>query len=207
MQDAWVEAWRHDWSALGALEADMALLAQLADAYRAPHRHYHTLQHLDECLSLLATHAPQAEHLAELRVALWFHDAVYDTQRRDNEQRSADWAQDALLAAGVPVEVAARVHALVMATCHAAPACTRDEALLLDIDLAILGAEPARFDEYEQQVRAEYAWVPDILFRHKRRALLQSFLERDVLFLTPAFREQRERQARANLQRALVRLA
>lgn len=207
MQDAWVEAWRRDWSALGAIDADMAVLMQLADAYAQPHRHYHTLQHLQECLALLDSHATQAAHAAELRIALWFHDAVYDTHCHDNEQRSADWARSALLAAGVPLEAASRVHALVMATRHAAPATTADEALLLDIDLAILGADTARFDEYERQVRAEYAWVPEVMFRHSRRALLQGFLDRETVFLTLAFTQRYEMPARANLQRAIVRLA
>jgi predicted metal-dependent HD superfamily phosphohydrolase len=95
------------------------------------------------------------------------------------------------------------VHALVMATRHTALPVGGDEQLLVDIDLAILGAAPARFAEYEQQIREEYGHVPDGLFRPKRRAILRSFLERPRLYSTPQFHAALEDTARANLQRAI----
>lgn len=204
--DAWLDEWRRDWAALGALEADQALFASLLDAYREPQRHYHTLQHIAECLSHLSAASALAQRPAELRIALWFHDAIYDPQHADNEARSADWARESLLAAGVPLECAARIHALIMATRHAEAPRTPDEALLLDIDLAVLGADAERFDDYCGQVRAEYAWVPELLFRHKRRQLLEEFLAREPLYRTPYFSRLCEQPARANLQRALALL-
>ena len=78
--------------------------------------------------------------------------------------------------------------------------------LLVDIDLAILGADAARFDEYERQVREEYAWVPSIMFRRTRRRILEQFLERPRIFQTAAFYEAREAAARQNLQRSVKQL-
>jgi predicted metal-dependent HD superfamily phosphohydrolase len=75
--------------------------------------------------------------------------------------------------------------------------------LLVDIDLAILAADAPRFAEYEQQIRAEYRWVPSLIYRAKRRAVLQSFMERDVIYSTPVFRERLEAAARRNLKQAL----
>src|SRR5690606_13982957 len=118
---------------------------------------YHTLQHLGECLALHAAHAAHAARPAEVALALWFHDAVYDLQASDNEARSAEWAQETMRAAGASAQAVARVHALVMATCHSALPEGPDAELLVDIDLAILGATPARFAEYERQIRVEYA--------------------------------------------------
>lgn len=200
-------AWADAWQALGiqppASSADDPLLAQLLARYAEPHRHYHSLQHLDECLALLDLHRAAAERPPEVALALWFHDAIYDVHRHDNEAQSAAWAFEALTAAGVPDDAAHRVQALVMATRHDAIPEGRDAALLVDIDLSILGAAPPRFAEYERQIRAEYAHVPPPLFEERRRAILLRFLERQPIYLTPGLRSDREAQARANLQQAV----
>jgi predicted metal-dependent HD superfamily phosphohydrolase len=132
-------------------------------------------------------------------MALWFHDAIYELSASDNESKSADWAMAELLAAGVATEAAQRIHGLVLITGHAAMPVTQDERLVVDIDLSILGAPPARFAEYEAQVRREYAWVPEPEFRDKREALLASFLARRSIYATNHFQERFEAQARRNL--------
>lgn len=129
---------------------------------------------------------------------------MYDVQGHDNEIRSADWARDALNAAGVEPAAAQRVHDLVMATCHDALPVGIDATLLVDIDLAILGAPPARFAEYEAQIRAEYAHVPPAVFEPRRRCILTRFLAREPLYQTPGMRERCEAQARLNLQQAIA---
>ena len=139
-------------------------------------------------------------------MALWFHDAIYDPKAAENELRSAEWAARALAEAGVASEARARVHALVMATRHAAEAVGVDEQLLVDVDLAILGADRERFDEYEVEVREEYAWVPGPVFRHKRRGILSEFLARARIYATAPFAERFEEMARANLAHAIASL-
>ena len=103
--------------------------------------------------------------------------------------------------AGVSTDAAQRVHDLIMATRHTAVPSGRDEQLLVDIDLSILGAEGARFDEYEQQIRKEYAYVPGFLFRRKRREILKGFLDRSAIYSTPHFHDMLEARARDNLRR------
>jgi len=196
-------AWEKFWAASGAAQACPQLLTELLLAWSEPQRHYHTLRHLAECLSTLESVWALAERPAELCLALWFHDAVYEVRASDNEARSADWTRRALLAGGFPAEAAQRVHDLVLATCHSAQALTGDAALLVDIDLAILGAPPTRFDEYEAQIRAEYAWVPAAVFREKRQEVLQGFLARPSIYTTAHFRQMLEEAARANLHRSL----
>ena len=142
-----------------------------------------------------------AERPDEVELALWFHDAIYDIKGHHNEQRSADWARDALRDAGVDTGSAQRVHDLVMATRHTAVPSAQDERLLVDIDLSILGAERARFDECEQQIRREYAYVPGFLFRRKRREILKGFLDRPAIYSTPHFHDRLEARARDNLRR------
>lgn len=195
--------WSHAWKALGAHTSGDDLFTALLAKYDEPHRHYHSRQHLIECLQHFDAVRHLPVHAAEVEVALWFHDAVYDLQRSDNEARSADWARAACLEGGVPVEVADRVQALILATRHTAVPTGLDEQVLIDIDLAILGAPAARFAEYERQIRAEYAWVPEAVFKSRRRAILQSFLDRSPLYSTAHFHAALDRTARDNLRYAL----
>lgn len=196
-------SWQRMWLGMGVPRADSALLRALLARYAEPHRHYHTLQHLDACFAHFETVRHEAAHPSEVELALWFHDAVYEIRAVSNELQSADWARDALLAAGAGPDTAQRVHALVMATRHNALPTTRDEEILVDVDLAILGAPAPQFDAYEAQVRAEYASVPEPAFRSGRRRILEEFLARERIFHTAYFNSRYEARARANLRRSI----
>ena len=199
-------SWSRAWQAIGG-PVDEPLFERLIAAWSEAHRRYHTLQHLGECLERMASVAHLARRPAEVELALWFHDAILDVQRDDNETRSAAWARQTATDAGAPADVAGRLHELVMATRHDGVPATPDEALLVDIDLAILGAPDDRFDEYERQVRAEYAAVPEADFRLGRRRLLAGFLARPAIFGTSHFYGLLEARARANLARSIAGLA
>jgi predicted metal-dependent HD superfamily phosphohydrolase len=196
-------SWDRCWKSLGAAGDGAVLLRRLVVAYGEPHRKYHTVQHLTECLDLLSQHLALAREPAEVEIALWFHDAIYDVKASDNEARSAEWAASELQQAAVSQERIARVKDHILATRHAVLPEGEDQMLLVDIDLSILGAPRARFGEYEAQVRAEYAWVPEFIFRRKRREVLSDFLARDPIYNTPALREALESQARTNLAHSL----
>ncbi|PYN31476.1 MAG: N-methyl-D-aspartate receptor NMDAR2C subunit [Candidatus Rokuibacteriota bacterium] len=197
----WVETWRElgvgDSAELRRLHGDVL------GRYSEPHRHYHTSQHLAECFEKVQDIISLAEHPAEVHVGLWFHDVIYDTQRHDNEERSADWARSAARELGASAESAQRIYDLIMFTRHAAEPAGIDAQVLVDADLSILGAPPARFQEYEAQVRREYAWVPDATFRPTRARILKEFLGRRHLYCTVYFRERYEARARRNLQHSL----
>ncbi|MGA4323291.1 N-methyl-D-aspartate receptor NMDAR2C subunit [Ectopseudomonas hydrolytica] len=191
-------SWLRAWSELG-LAPPAGLFEQLIAAYQEPQRHYHSLQHLIECLTHFEHAHHLAEHPGEVAVALWFHDAIYDVRGKTNERQSADWAIRTLAACKADQATLERVEQLILATKHDATPIRPDEQLLVDIDLAILGARPQRFAEYDQQVRAEYSWVPGLLYRMKRRSVLKSFLARPSIYSTSYFRERNESQARVNL--------
>ncbi len=194
------------WRGLGVAGPGDAARETLVQQYQEPQRHYHTVQHLSECFAHLHAARDLAEHIAEVEVALWFHDAVYDVHASDNEERSARLAGAALVDAGVAADVSSRVYHLIMATKHDAVPTNTDARLLVDVDLAILGAEPSRYAEFERQVRAEFAWVPALIFRRKRREILRGFVTRHHIYATEHFRQRFESQARANLSRAIEAL-
>jgi predicted metal-dependent HD superfamily phosphohydrolase len=194
-------SWRRAWRNL-QLNAPDGLQQRLLAAWAEPQRHYHAPQHLAECIAHFDDAAALAHAPGEVEIALWFHDAVYALKGKDNERRSADWARDALRAAGADAAAVSRVETLIMATCHEAVPQEADARLLVDIDLAILGAKPGRFAEYDAQVALEYAWVPRFVYRFKRRQVLRGFLSRPVIYQTEHFRDRLEAQAHANLTAA-----
>ncbi|MDD9936838.1 MAG: hypothetical protein OXT09_24715 [Myxococcales bacterium] len=175
----------------------------LARAYGSGERHYHTDEHIRECLAWLDRVQHLAARPAELEAAIWFHDAVYDTASKDNEARSAGLWRDAATAAGIEPAVIERVAELIVGTAHTRQSATADARLLADIDLGILGAAPARYRRYEQAIRREYESVPEPAFRRGRAAVLAAFLERTAIYQTPYFYERLERQARENLAEAI----
>jgi len=198
-----IDAWKTTWRGLLVDECNDELYREIVTHYSESHRSYHTLQHLNECFARLGEGKELAERLHEVELALWFHDAVYDVRGQDNEERSASWAEVVARDAGLPASVVGRVRALILATKHNVVPSTPDEKLLVDVDLAILGAPVERFDEYERQVRQEYSWVPSFLFRSKRREILSTFLSRPRIFSTDYFWATYEAQARANLARSI----
>ena len=193
-QDRWDAVWMQVSEKPGA-----ELFNELIQRYSEPHRAYHTLQHLRECFTQLDATRDNADRPHEIELALWFHDAIYDTHRSDNEEQSAELSERAMLAGRVDPAIIMRVKSMIMVTKHDRPCRSRDEALLTDIDLAILGADRERFTEYERQIREEYCWVPDPQFRDGRAAILRRFLEHNSIFNTEAFQERFEARARENL--------
>lgn len=200
------EQWFSAWTALGISPSPAlhALHSELIRRYSEPHRYYHTLRHLAECFERLAELESYLTHKPEVQLALWFHDTVYNTHRSDNEALSAQWAADAAQSFGVKKSSIKHISELILSTRHTTEPQNADAKALVDADLAILGADPERYAEYEQQIRQEYAWVPEPEFQSQRAALLKQFLARKHIFSTGLFRQYYEHQARANLQASLT---
>lgn len=200
------ERWDDAWRALvpdAPIEPPPGVFESVLAGWREPHRAYHDVDHLAACLALAAEHRDLQDRPAEVDLALFFHDAIYATQRFDNEERSAAWAVEALGAAGVPSEIVDRVRRLVLVTEHPSEPETRDEAAVLDIDLAVLGGDPESFDRFQTAVRNEFSWVPSFLYRRQRKRVLRTFLEAPSIYRTEPFRARYEVRARENLTQAL----
>ena len=200
------DRWYLTWSDLGLMAPPATVLEDLLARYSEASRAYHTTRHLEECFQ----HFTLARHLSqrsgEVQVALWFHDAIYDTRSSRNEEQSAAWAAQVLGEAGAAGEVQSRVTELILSTRHNAEPTSEDARLTVDIDLSILGAPATRCDEYEAPVRDEYAWVPEAAFRGARVKILGEFLARPRIYATDFFHDRLEVQARANLRRSVARL-
>jgi predicted metal-dependent HD superfamily phosphohydrolase len=181
----------------------------LSAAYSAPDRHYHTHEHLDEVFRVAGRLSTITDDTGPLQLAIWFHDAVYDPRAKDNEPRSADLAVDLLGPIGVPASTLERVVRLILATAHRPddpPPGDRDTAILLDADLAILGAPEERYARYAVDIRQEYAWVPDAEYRNGRAAVLEVFLRRPRIYCNDLLFQEIEGRARANMRAEVASL-
>jgi predicted metal-dependent HD superfamily phosphohydrolase len=184
------------------------LVERIRRLHSGPERGYHGWSHPQALLALLDDVRGRLNDPVAVECAILLHDAVYDPARGDNERRSAALARELL--AGVVAEPAlARAVRLIEASeLHAVPERLPDEEandcrIFLDLDLSILGAEPAAFDRYEAGVRHEYRHLSDATFRAGRAAILRRLLERERLFLSDWGQERFEQSARTNLERSL----
>ncbi|WP_375549784.1 metal-dependent phosphohydrolase [Oceanicaulis alexandrii] len=199
--------WRADLVRFGLDDRQLVTGKHIIKNHSGWLRRYHGLSHLAFLFKEIEALSDQIDDLPRLIYAAWFHDAIYKSWRNDNEQRSADWAQAALVDMGATSDLASRVHSLILATAdHAGGGIDADDALFLDMDCAILGTDPDAYDQYARQVRAEHLWAPPQSYKKGRAAFLTRQLERERLFHTAAYQDRFEAQARANMQRELAKL-
>ncbi|MPY67409.1 phosphohydrolase [Deinococcus sp. SDU3-2] len=170
--------------------------------YAEPERAYHTAGHVEAVLDALASRGALTPTLA---LAAWGHDLIYDPRAGDNEARSAALFGEWLTAEGADASLIREVRALILATRHTDPPSTREEGVLVDADLSILGADPATFAAYDRAIRQEYSFVPEEAYRTGRAQVLRGFLDRERIYTTPEFAEL-DAQARTNLRQALREL-
>lgn len=179
---------------------------QLSAKYGEKHRAYHTLQHVSTCLTLLETVQANINDLQSVELAIWFHDVIYSPRRNDNEEQSAAYASEVLTIFGARADVIKNVNHLILLTKHPSSPATEDEKFIVDIDLSVLGGQPAAYDHYSNLIRKEYVHVPSVLYAAGRKRVLRSFLDSDYIFHTAHFRSANEAQARKNIKRELQQL-
>jgi predicted metal-dependent HD superfamily phosphohydrolase len=158
-------------------------------------------------LRIISDHAGAATDPGAVRLAAWFHDAVYDPHRVDNEEASALLAEVTLPALNLAPDRVAEVARLVRLTATHDPARgDRNGGLITDADLAILAAEPDAYWAYTKAIRREYGHVPEVAFNEGRAAVLRNLLDLPTLFHTPTLRDRWEEPARRNIAAELVAL-
>lgn len=202
LQDRWLLFWQR----IGADGNPQSYFDDLKTSYTESHRAYHTLRHIDHCLTELEGAWNFAQNPEAIEMAVWFHDIIYE-RAADNEERSAEYAMKVALAIGLSEEFATEVSRLILTTKHLSIPEDNDARILADIDIAILGQAPDVFDRYEDNVRIEYNYIDDASFAKGRSAVMKLFSDRERIYSTDFFRDRYEEQARANLARSISRWA
>ncbi|MEZ4887159.1 MAG: hypothetical protein R3E32_20680 [Chitinophagales bacterium] len=172
--------------------------------YQESSRYYHNLTHLQELFELLLPFKQKLEHPKAVYFAIFYHDIIYSSLRKDNELKSAEYADKVLPLLKVDTTTIQLAYSLILATKdHHALLPSNDFHYFLDADLAILGADWEKYEAYSKAIRQEYRHVPSILYKRGRRKVLQHLLQKAPLYYTPEFFERFEAQARANVRMEL----
>ncbi|KAJ3052549.1 hypothetical protein HK097_006080 [Rhizophlyctis rosea] len=184
---------------------------EIETRYSEPQRHYHTLEHIGSMHYLLEESDPKDFDVISL--AIFFHDIIYDPKANDNELQSMELFRQFAEELNMPEAMKTPVLAFIEATIkhNLVPSITdsgilNDLKLFLDFDLEVLGREPADYNRYAQQIRAEYSHVPPEDYCKGRPAVLKRFLAREQLYFSPKFQQFFEESARRNLQAEIKRL-
>ena len=211
-----VKRWLKLWKRIGCRDEPLPYLVELQTLYSQPQRAHHNLAHIQHCLDQFETVRGMFQDPNAVEAANWYHDSIYDSRARNNEEKSGVLAESRIetickdyggshitdngLALGVIVDVMIRAtkHTGVVTNDH-------DVELLLDIDLAILGQPPAVFDEYERNIRQEYKWVELPIYCRERVKILRQLAQPRV-YRTSIFRQKYETEAQANIERSIKRL-
>ena len=194
LEKSWFELHRHY-----HFSEPQKIFNKLIAAYSEKQRAYHTLQHLYECLVFLDLIRADLIDADAVALALWFHDAVYDPQAKDNELKSAELFEQ-YLSQDLSIDIVQKIKRWILATQMHKATDELDLQFLLDIDLAILAASPERFAEYEQQIQQEYAWIDPDIYLIKRKQVLAHFYQTEPLYQTEYFQQNFEQKAKENLR-------
>ena len=198
-----------DWSSLMSnlgFSENANTYTDLKMRYNEKHRKYHNVAHIQSVLDELTRTRHIAENAHSIELALWFHDAIYDSFSKSNEKDSADLADSFISENKGSEELQETVYSLTMATEHNFVPKINDQRLIVDIDLSILGSTESRYAEFETSIRQEYKYVPWFIFKKKRIELLQYFLDRESIYSHEYYVDLLESPARVNIANAITKL-
>jgi predicted metal-dependent HD superfamily phosphohydrolase len=179
---------------------------ELLKNYNSGKRYYHDLTHVIDLLKLMEQVNFQMNDEEVMYFAIWFHDAIYDPLKQDNELKSADWAKRILSQTNFPEDKIEKVCHYIMSTKDHESSGEHDLNFFLDFDLSILGAEDMIYDIYARQIRDEYHFYPGFLYNRGRRKVLNALLEKPSLFHTDDYKNRLEEKAKINMRRELDNL-
>jgi len=189
-------------------ETARRIFADLVRHYNGDGRYYHVLNHVGELLDMVSEVRDLTQDYQTIQLAIWFHDVIYDPRGKDNEVKSAEYARKALQKLGLPERTVNRVSDLILKTVsHVSEKEDGDALILLDADLAPLGADEEVFSRQSEALRQEFGWIPEEEYRESRVRILSNFLNRERIYQTEWMYQARERKARDNLSQAIAELS
>ncbi len=180
-------------------DKNIEIFTLLGTQYKESTRYYHNWNHIKAMIKGLDNYPEEINDRLSIELAIWFHDAIYVPLRKDNESRSAKFFYEQL-STYLPIERVRKVMTYIEATKSHAKTTDRDLQLLLDLDLAILGQPSTVYQKYSKNIREEFGYAPDILYKIGRKRVLKKFLDLSSIYQTSFFREQLEEQARENIR-------
>lgn len=182
-----------------------SLWNEILKNYSSKKRHYHNLRHIQNMLLYAEDYKTNINDFDALIFAIWYHDIVYKSTKKDNEEKSAIFAKKCLKKLYFEAKRLENVKKLIISTKKHQVILdeNKDNAYLLDFDLSILGSDWETYYKYTKQIRKEYKIYPDFMYKLGRKNVLQQFLERETLYYTEVYQDKFESQARKNITKEL----
>ncbi|WP_223558612.1 hypothetical protein [Chryseobacterium lathyri] len=172
---------------------------EIETQYSGKGRYYHDLFHLENMFIELESVKKLIDDFSTVSFSVFYHDVIYDTSSKSNEEKSASYAAERLHKMGLPQTIILKTENQILATKSHQKSDDADTNYLLDADLSILGKNSAIYFDYTRKIRKEYALYPDLLYKPGRKKVLKHFLELESIFKTEHFRDKYEQQARENI--------
>ncbi len=176
---------------------------EIEQHYSEPGRYYHTPEHLENLLTQLTTVKAEVKNWHTVLFSLYYHDIIYNAQRGDNEERSAELAVKRMEQIAVPMEMISRCKSQILATKSHLLSADSDTNYFTDADLSILGQEWEVYSSYCNAVRKEYAVYPDLVYKPGRKKVIRHFLGMERIYKSDYFYSKFEIQAKQNLEKEL----
>ena len=177
------------------------LWLEIKEKYSEKHRAYHNLNHLEEIFRYYDSCKDKLEQPDLICFSIFYHDVIYGVWKKDNEEKSADFALLKLSNILSTSELTSITNQIITTKTH--ESLNNDTQFLLDFDLAILGQSPSIYKEYLQKIRKEYKSVPNFIYKKGRKKVLQHFIDKPFIYKTPEFIDLYELQAKQNLKQEL----
>ena len=183
------------------------LWSEIKSNYGKPHRHYHTLAHLDQLINELLPVKDNINDWQTIVLSIAYHDIIYNTLKQDNEEKSEKFASTRMNLLNLTTRQKDKCRQQILATKAHSISPDSDTNYFTDADLSILGSEYNSYREYTDQIRKEYKFYPDFLYNPGRQKVLKHFLQMPKIYKTTYFAEKYEQQARYNMINELKAIA
>ena len=194
------------WNRIGGIGDSNKEFEKILLSYSEPQRHYHTLNHIKKCLDEFDSAKDLMDNPDLVEFAIWYHDIIYNPKSKDNEEKSAELAYNICKYAKLSKEFGNSIKRLILTTKHDKIPKKMDAKFLIDIDLSSLGGSTKEVCENEENIRREYFFSSQEIYREGRRKILQKFLDRERIYSTNFFRDKYELKARKNIADSLDNL-
>ena len=182
-------------------------LIELKNKYSQKQRAYHNLEHVIDCLTQLDNYEDFIADKDVVELAIWYHDIIYNPYGKENELKSAQEAAHFISKQNADKNLIEKVYQLILCTIHTNPPTNEAEALIMDIDISILGSPEPQYIAYCEKIRKEYKWIPGPIYRSKRKEIMNRFLQRKRLYFTDYYYDKLEEIARINIYQEVKRLS
>lgn len=181
---------------------------EIESHYTHKSRAYHNLTHLSNMFAEANRWENHIEDIDVLHFTVWFHDIIYNSLKKDNELRSAEFAKGVLEQTSLGKARIEQCYQQILLTIKHQPtlSASLDDRFLVDFDLEILSRDWESYKAYSQQVRKEYWMYPFVLYKNGRKKAMRHFLERESIYQTPVYQKEREGLARRNIEREIEEL-